>query len=245
MGDGTWSWLLTRIVDNLDNAAELTWRAAGSQRYLRTGGLRRRTRSCFRYGPRPDPLRFGRGGFLLVTEERCTSIELRIPTDAEPLVRRWDLGYDRAEPNGASLLASVALTGRAPDGSELTAPALTFGYSSPRPATLRRMGVTDAGAMPPAMGHRDDAGRVELVDWTGDGLARRDGVRSRWSSPRLAQRCRDLGSSGVGGGRAALAGATRAPAWSTSTATASLTWSASIVRSRAISRAPRPASDGQ
>ena len=201
MGDGTWSWLLTRIVDNLDNAAELTWRAAGSQRYLERVAYGP-YEVVLRYGPRPDPLRFGRGGFLLVTEERCTSIELRIPTDAEPLVRRWDLGYARAEPNGASLLASVALTGRAPDGSELTAPALTFGYSSPRPAMLRRMGLTDAGAMPPALGHSDGAGRVELVDWTGDGLARRDRVRRRWSSPGLAQRRRGLGSSGGCGRRA-------------------------------------------
>jgi RHS repeat-associated protein len=85
-------------------------------------------------------------------------------------VRRWDLGYARAEPNGVSLLASVALTGRAADGTELTAPALTFDYTSPQAPTLRRMGVADAGAMPPALGGANGRGRVELVDWDGDGL---------------------------------------------------------------------------
>jgi RHS repeat-associated protein len=169
IGDAMWSWLLARIVDNLGNAVEFTWRAAGSQRYLERVAYGP-FEVLFHYGPRPDPLRFGRGGFLLVTDERCTSIELRIPADAEPLVRRWDLGYARAEPNGMSLLASVTLTGRAADGTELTAPGLTFDYSSPRDPTLQRMGVADAGAMPPALGGANGRGRVELVDWNGDGL---------------------------------------------------------------------------
>jgi RHS repeat-associated protein len=167
-GNATWSWLLARIIDNLGNTAEFRWQAVGAQRYLERVAYGP-FEVMFRYGPRPDPLRFGRGGFLLLTDQRCTSIELRIPADDEPLVRRWDLGYAQAEPNGVSLLASVALTGRAADGTELTAPVLTFDYSSPRAPTLRRMGVADAGAMPPALG-AGGRGRVELVDWNGNGL---------------------------------------------------------------------------
>jgi YD repeat-containing protein len=169
LGNATWSWLLTRIIDNLGNAARFTWRAVGPQRYLESVAYGP-FEVVFQYGPRPDPLRFGRGGFLLVTDQRCTSVELRIPADVEPVVRRWDLKYAPAEPNGVSLLASVTLTGRAADGTELSAPPLSFDYSSSRPATLRRMAVADAGAMPPALDSGIGPGRVELVDWTGDGL---------------------------------------------------------------------------
>ncbi len=196
IGDATWSWLLARLVDNLGNVAEFQWQQAGASRYLErvTYGP---FEVLFHYGPRPDPLRFGRGGFLLVTHQRCTSIELRIPSDPEPVVRRWDLGYAQAEPNGASLLASVALTGRGEDGTELTAPILTFDYSAPKEPTLKRVGVADPDAMPPALGA--GGGQRPPRRLERQRPARRRRVRRGRSGAGMAQPRRHLGSADVDG----------------------------------------------
>jgi Salmonella virulence plasmid 65kDa B protein len=165
-GGQTWAWLLHRIEDNLGERALFNWRAADEQRYLQTidyGPFQVR----LSYEQRPDPLRWGRGGFLLHTDERCTAVELHLPTAATTLVRRWTLGYAQAEPNGGSLLDSVTLTGVAHDGSTLDAPPLHFGYSIPKRPALQRIEATDERSAPPALQSR---GRVELVDWTGNGL---------------------------------------------------------------------------
>lgn len=163
---GTWAWLLDRIEDNLGETATFAWRADGPQRYLDTVSYGPFV-VAFTYEGRPDPLRWGRGGFLLETTLRCSAIELRLPADAQPVVRRWDLGYRQGEPNGASQLVSVGITGFAADGSSLTAPPLTLDYSVPAAPTLTAIPALDLGATPPGL---DGRGRVELVDWTGDGL---------------------------------------------------------------------------
>ncbi|GAA4491668.1 toxin TcdB middle/N-terminal domain-containing protein [Microbacterium panaciterrae] len=165
-GGAPWAWLLERIEDNVGEASVFGWRADRAQRYLDTVAYGPFT-VAFAYEPRPDRLRWGRGGFLLETAERCAGIELRLPGDAHPLVRRWTLGYRQGEPNGASQLASVTMSGFAADGSSLDAPPLTFGYTTPTAPRLQAVPAIDAGATPPALG----GGRVELVDWTGDGLA--------------------------------------------------------------------------
>src|SRR5262249_47309142 len=105
LAGGTWAWLLHGIEDNLGNVARFTWRMAGAQRYLQSivyGPYRVE----LVYEPRPDPLRWGRGGFLLATGERCAAIELHLDGAPASLLRRWSLAYERAQPNGASLLAS-------------------------------------------------------------------------------------------------------------------------------------------
>jgi RHS repeat-associated protein len=166
LAGGTWAWLVHRRQDNLGHTATFTWRAAGAQRYLQE----------LAYGPyrvefyheaRPDPLRWGRGGFLLRTDERCARVELHLADAAQSLVRRWALGYATGQPNGASLLTSITLSGFAEDGSHLSAPPLLLKYTEPAAPRLQRMGVLDEGALPPGI---DGAGRVELVDWNGDGL---------------------------------------------------------------------------
>lgn len=168
------TWLLDRIEDNLAEEATFTWEADGQQRYL----------AAMAYGPfevrldhepRPDPLRWSRAGFVLVTDRRCSGIELHLaePAAGEPsLVRRWSLGYDAAAPNEASLLTSVTLTGVAADGSTLDAPPLRLTYAGAAPAVLRAIALRDDRAAPPGLGRAADQGtRVELVDWTGNGLA--------------------------------------------------------------------------
>ncbi len=166
-GGGTWAWLLHRIEDNLGEQTQFGWRAADAQRYLDTvrwGPFEAR----FGYEPRPDVLRWGRGGFLLRTDERCVSIELHIPGQAHSLVRRWSIGYEAASLNGASLLSSVGLTGFAADGASLAAPVLRLAYTGAGSAAIRRIDPEDDRAAPPAL--TEDA-RVELVDWTGTGTA--------------------------------------------------------------------------
>ena len=166
-GGGTWAWLLDAVEDNLGLRTTFGWRSADAQRYLDTiswGPFEVR----FGYEPRPDVLRWGRGGFLLVTSERCTTIELHIPAQPSSLVRRWTLGYTPAPLNGASLLTSVRLTGFAADGTGLDSPALTFGYTGAGAPTVRRIDPEDDRAAPPTLG---GGSRVELVDWTGTGAA--------------------------------------------------------------------------
>ena len=166
-GGGIWAWQLSAIEDNLGQQTTFTWRAADAQRYLDTvswGPFELR----FGYESRPDVLRWGRGGFLLRTDERCTSMEMHIPAQASSLVRRWDIGYESAPVNGVSLLSSVGLTGYAGDGTSLAAPVLRLGYTGPGAVAIRRIDPEDDRAAPPAL---TDNARVELVDWTGTGTA--------------------------------------------------------------------------
>ncbi|HEU4846269.1 MAG TPA: toxin TcdB middle/N-terminal domain-containing protein, partial [Burkholderiaceae bacterium] len=166
LAGGSWAWLLHRIEDNLGNLVELSWRAAGAQRYLESISYGP-YRVQLHYEARPDPLRWGRGGFLLLTEQRCSALELHLDGAPASLVRRWALAYARGNPNGASLLASLTLHGFGADGSELAAPPLLLGYTGPGPARLERMTALDEGALPPGL---DGRANVELVDWYGSGL---------------------------------------------------------------------------
>lgn len=160
------AWHLERIEDALGNAATLTWQRDGLQLYL----------SSLAYGPysvqfsytaRPDPLRDGRPGFLTMTALRCTTIELRLPTEAQPILRRWSLAYAQDLGNGASLLSSVAMAGLDAAGTPLATPPLTLGYSTAGTPSLTRFSAAD-GAAPGLIGRTDR--RVELLDWNGDGL---------------------------------------------------------------------------
>ena len=167
VGGATWAWLLHEIEDNLDERTTFTWRTAGAQRYLDRiawGPFEVR----FGHEARPDVLRWGRGGFLLTTSERCSTIELHLPAEASSLLRRWSLGYTPSPLTGASQLTSVALSGFAADGSHLDAPPLQLGYTSPGHPVLRRVDAEDERSAPPAL---TGSGRVELVDWTGTGTA--------------------------------------------------------------------------
>jgi RHS repeat-associated protein len=162
---GTWAWLLHATEDNLGYLTTFSWRGVDAQQYLDKiawGPFELR----FGYEPRPDVLRWGRGGFLLTTDERCSSVELHLPSASTTIVRRWDLHYDQSPLNGASLLTSVRMTGFAGDGSSLVAAPLTLSYTTPAPPTIHRIDPEDERSAPPALTAN---GRVELVDWTGTG----------------------------------------------------------------------------
>jgi RHS repeat-associated protein len=162
----TWAWLLHEIEDNLGYTADVRWWADGAQRYLDKVSYGE-YEVHFQWEARPDPLRWSAGGILVVTTQRCRSIDLHLVGAAVPLVRRWDLGYVEADPSGASLLHSVTMTGVAEDGTELSAPPLTMDYTAAGSARLVAVPAADAAAAPPPLAAR---GRVELVDWYGDGL---------------------------------------------------------------------------
>ena len=159
------AWHLEQVADALGNTATFTWTADRGQLYLAAISYGR-YELAFSYEQRPDVLRYGRPGFLVTTALRCQQIALRMPGDAQPVLRTWDLGYTQHPSNNSSLLTSVTLSGHAADGSPLAAPPLTLGYSVLSEPTLTRF--TGEAPAPPAL---DDPGaRADLVDWTGDGL---------------------------------------------------------------------------
>ncbi|WP_456844067.1 toxin TcdB middle/N-terminal domain-containing protein [Cellulomonas sp. P5_C6] len=167
------TWLLARIEDNLGTSAELTWEADGAQRYLASvayGPFEVR----LDHEPRPDVLRWSRAGFVLVTDRRCASVELHLaapPAGEASLVRRWSFGYVAADPSGVSLLASVTLTGVAADSSSLDAPPLRLAYAGASAPRLTAVPCRDERSAPPGLGAAGDRrSRVELLDWTGNGL---------------------------------------------------------------------------
>ncbi|WP_375772131.1 FG-GAP-like repeat-containing protein [Archangium gephyra] len=159
------AWHLAKVEDALGNAALFRWRRDGGQLYLDTvayGAYEVR----FLYEPRPDPMRWGRAGFLVTTALRCKAIELHLPAEAHTLARRWTLGYQQAA-NGASLLAQVTLSGFDANGVELATPALKLAYTDFNVRGLERVRAPE-GAAPGPLSREDR--RVELVDWDGDGL---------------------------------------------------------------------------
>ena len=162
-----YAWHLASIEDPLGNLAIFTWARDQRQLYLSKvayGAYELR----FQYESRPDPVRWARCGFEIVTALRCNSIELHLTTDASSLVRRWTLGYTQAAGNAASLLSTVQLSGFGSDGSRLDAPALELTYSDFAIRDLTRFSAVEDGISPGPLTRPDR--RVELVDWFGNGL---------------------------------------------------------------------------
>jgi RHS repeat-associated protein len=166
VADATFAWHLERIDDALGNAAIFNWERDGNQLYL-VSVVYGPYQIIFKYGSRPDTLRWGRAGFLVTTSRRCEAIELTMPREAQPVLRRWRLGYVQHELNGGSLLSSVTLSGIDGAGNSLDAPAVSLGYSVAAARTLTRMRSVDnisPGALQRA------GSRAELIDWFGTGL---------------------------------------------------------------------------
>jgi YD repeat-containing protein len=137
------AWCLERTEDPLGNTATFDWTHHSGQTYLARVAYGP-YEVDFTYEPRPDVLRWGRGGTLVTTALRCARIDLRVPGDARPLVRRWHLGYDVEDTadtadTAASLLTSVALTGFDAHGSEAAAPVLRLAYTRTEPPAPRRL----------------------------------------------------------------------------------------------------------
>ncbi|WP_370969132.1 SpvB/TcaC N-terminal domain-containing protein [Amycolatopsis sp. cg9] len=134
-GDG---WYLDRTEDALGATATFGWAHHSGQAYLARVAYGP-YEVDFAYEPRPDVLRWGRGGTLVTTALRCARIDLRVPADPRPLVRRWTLGYDPDDVTGASLLTSVALTAFDARGAEAAAPVLRLAYTQVETPVARRV----------------------------------------------------------------------------------------------------------
>jgi RHS repeat-associated protein len=160
------AWHLERIEDALGNAVDFVWQRDGDQLYLARIGYSL-YEIVFRYAARPDVLRHARAGFLIRTALRCEGIELRLPSDAEPLLRSWRLEYATAA-NGCSLLAHVTLTGFDQSGQPLDSPPLHLSYTRGQTRTLQRFKDQEGSQAPGPLG--SERARIELVDWDGSGL---------------------------------------------------------------------------
>ncbi|MEV6875235.1 SpvB/TcaC N-terminal domain-containing protein [Amycolatopsis sp. NPDC051128] len=132
------AWYLERTEDALGNTTTFDWTHHSGQAYLARVAYGP-YEVDFTYEPRPDVLRWGRNDTLVSTALRCARIDLRVPGDARPLVRRWSLGYDADDVTGASLLTSVALTGFDANGAEAAAPALRLAYAHTELPAARRV----------------------------------------------------------------------------------------------------------
>ncbi|VVJ22579.1 Uncharacterised protein [Amycolatopsis camponoti] len=132
------AWYLERTEDAFGNAVAFGWVHHSGQAYLARVSYGP-YEVDFTYEPRPDVLRWGRGGTLVTTALRCARVDLRVPADARPLVRRWRFGYDEDDVTGSSLLTSVTLTGFDAHGAEAAAPVLRLAYALSEPPAPRRL----------------------------------------------------------------------------------------------------------
>jgi RHS repeat-associated protein len=161
------AWHLERIEDPLGNAIIFKWMHDGEQLYL--GSLAYGPYEVqFHYHPRADPIRYGRAGFLITTTLLCQAIELHLPGDQQPLLRRWTLHYKQDSSNGCSLLEKIILSGYDSNGKELSTPALCLRYSGFENRELVRFTNTDNLVAPGPISQTGN--RVELIDWNGYGL---------------------------------------------------------------------------
>ncbi len=165
------AWYLERTEDAFGNTAAFGWAHHSGQAYLASVSYGPYEVE-FTYEPRPDVLRWGRSGTLVTTALRCARVDLRVPGDPRPLVRRWRFGYDEDDVTGASLLTSVSLTGFDAHGAEAAAPALRLAYArteapAPRRVQLSAKARTGGGVL--LLDDSVPAFAVELADLTRTG----------------------------------------------------------------------------
>jgi hypothetical protein len=177
--------------DRNGHSVRYTYREEGAQRYLERvewGTYRLE----FSYEARPDVARSARYGFLIDTALRCRKVELHVTDVAPTLARSWTFEYEKTPGTGLSLLTRATLTGHGPNGEVESVPPLNLEYTGFAPRTLERFTSAEPGLNPGTFG----GGRIELVDWDGDGLPdllELGGGRSRlwpnrgrlrWDTPR-------------------------------------------------------------
>ena len=182
------AWHLEQISDPLGNAATFTWQRDGGQLYL-AGVAYGAYQIAFSYEQRPDPIRFARCGFAIVTALRCSAIDLRLVADAQPVLRRWLLAYTQDPLNASSLLRTIVLRGFDAVNASLDTPPLTLGYSSFAAPQFGQLTSAD-GLQLPALGPATTARAACLrVGWDPGRLERRRPARP-YRGRRRRQRAR-------------------------------------------------------
>ncbi|GAA1783696.1 hypothetical protein GCM10009712_33780 [Pseudarthrobacter sulfonivorans] len=133
----------------------------------------------FVYADRPDPFSDHRAGFEVRTRLRCQRIEVHVQTDADRLVRSYELNYvdDRirlgelpgtaAPANGLSLLSSVTSVGHDEDRTQRLPP-LTFDYTAPRGGNTAAFPLRSPNGALPIRSLADN--EFELVSLFANGL---------------------------------------------------------------------------
>jgi hypothetical protein len=154
------AWLIDHCTDSSGNAIVYTWLEDGGARLPQTIAWGT-YQIVFQYEARPDVIIDGSYGRPITIDQRCSSIQLHVTTEAQTLVRSWTLLYLDNGGRGRSLLGTIREQGHAADGSVLAAPDRTFAYSNfGTPALLPITGwttpLTDVD--------------TDLADLNGDGL---------------------------------------------------------------------------
>jgi hypothetical protein len=140
----------------------------------------------FEYEERPDSFSERRAGFEVRTRLRCARVVVRSHTDADHIVRIYELDYadqlgddSRPQPpNGVSLLARLRVTGHGGDKTE-SMPPLEFRYSGFEPAKRKFFAAQGAELSARALTDPD----LDLVDLSGNGLpdvVQLNGAARRW-----------------------------------------------------------------
>jgi RHS repeat-associated protein len=154
------AWLLDSSSDNAGNTIKYTW-------LNDSGSLLPNTVSwgtyqlIFNYENRPDLLINGSFGAPVRITKRCNAIELHVTSETVSLVRSWQLLYNDNHGQGRSFLATIREQGHAADGTAITAPDRTFGYTA-----------RGAPVFSPVTGFTTSLNDIDtdLVDLNGDGL---------------------------------------------------------------------------
>ncbi len=178
-GTRTGTWLLESSTDAGDDPITYAYQPDGCNRYL--SSIRWGTYSLmFIYEDRPDKLSACNFGFVVPTSNRCVRIELHTSAQDASLIRSWNFVYSSAPDSGLSLLSSITQRGHGADGSTSDASTVTLAYTQRAQPVLQVIN----GPAPELMPAPFSDGRVELVDWNGDGLPDlfelREGVARVW-----------------------------------------------------------------
>ena len=118
--------------------------------------------SFIRTKGRPDPIVDGRLGFKTVTLDRLTSIEVKLLSESNPLIRRYQLDYQTGQ-FAKSLVAKIRQFGE--DGSEFHAHELSYFDEVGTPAAGKLSGFAPSVAVPGGS-VTEGSGKVAGVDGT-------------------------------------------------------------------------------
>jgi RHS repeat-associated protein len=118
--------------------------------------------SFIRKNGRPDPIVDGRLGFKTVTTDRLTSIEVKLLSESNPLIRRYQLDYQTGQ-FAKSLVSKIRQFGE--NGSEFHAHAFTYFDEVGTPAPNQLTGFAP-GVPVPGGSVTEGSGLVSGVDGT-------------------------------------------------------------------------------
>ena len=161
----TFRWLLEETEDSLGYKAVFEYIRDGGNLYIKKISYSIYSIE-FNYEKRNDSVINSRAGFSIITNLRCSSIDLNICNSENPLIRKWIFTYEESSPGKHSLLHKVELKGFDDEGNSESLPVLTLDYTSFGSPQFTKFRGELSDVLPDSY----DDGRRELVDFNGDGL---------------------------------------------------------------------------